>query len=80
MEMDLIMYFKKYAVQFCNYKRKQYVSYVQQNMSFWKATKGESLPITLSGYLWSEAIWISKERVNYSFTDGLWETLKAELL
>jgi len=78
-EMDLIKYLKKYAVQFCNFKRQQYVSYVQENMSFWKATKGESLPITLAGYLWSEAIWISKDRFNYSFTDGLWETLKEEL-
>ena len=75
-KMDLIPYFRKYAAQYIIFKKTQYLPYVQENISFWRATKGESLPVTEKAYLWAEAIWICHERVGYCFTDELWKTIK----
>jgi hypothetical protein len=74
--MQLIPYFKKFAAQFVVYKKDQYIQFVHDNISFWRATKGETLPVTLPAYIWAEALEFSKERIGYTFTDDFWETIK----
>jgi len=80
MKMDYIMYFKKFAGQFIRFKQDNYHAYLDENLSFWRATKGESLPLIEKTYLWKEAIFISKYHTGACITTDLWETLKAELL
>ena len=72
----LIEYFRSYANEYIKFKKNNYLTYMQENISFWRATKGESLPVTEKAYLWAEAIWLCHARVGYCCTDEIWRDIK----
>lgn len=73
--LNHFLYIRKFAIAFLDYAEKEYLSYVNDNISFWRSMKGAALPKTLNGYLWAEAIRISKDKTGTCYTDTLFRNV-----
>lgn len=69
------LYIRKFAIAFLEYAENNYLEYVNDNIGFWRSMKGAALPKTKQGYLWAEAIRISKDKTGTCYTDTLFRNL-----
>jgi hypothetical protein len=77
---DFYIYIRRFAIAFLNIKEDEYLIYCQNNMSGWRAMKGETLPKNKIAYIWSESIELSKRKTGTCYTDTLFEKLKFTFL
>jgi hypothetical protein len=75
---DFYIYIRRFALAFLNMKESEYLIYCENNISGWKAMKGEALPKNQISFLWSEAIELCKIKTGTCYTELLLEKLKLE--